>query len=71
MTYAVEVWREPEHERWRYYVCKKKEISRFISHTIDDYDNGKYSYRIFRIIFDRHMEISYRQKMKFLKQARQ
>lgn len=73
--YAVEVWRYGE--RWRFYICRKEDIPRFISHTIEDYDKGECAYRIYRIFFYnytfcKHMkEISFRQKMKFLKQARQ
>lgn len=69
MRYCVEVWRH--HKKCEYFVGKKKDIPKFISHTIDDYDNGGCSYRIFRITFGIYKEISFKQKMEFLEQARQ
>jgi hypothetical protein len=68
MTYKVEVWRD--HKRCECYVGKKKDIPKFISHTIDDYDNGECAYRIYRIFFGIYKRVSFRQKMKFLEQAR-
>ncbi len=69
MRYAVEVWRY--HKKSEYCVCKKKDVSRFISHTINDYDNGECAYHIYLIIFGIYKGISFRQKMKFLEKARQ
>lgn len=69
MIYGVEVWRY--HKKCEYFVGKKKDIPKFISHTIDDYDDGECSYRIFRITFGVYREVSFKQKMKFLEQARQ
>ena len=69
MRYRVEVWRY--HKKCECYVGKKKDIPKFISHTIDDYDNGECAYRIYRIFFGIYMRISFRRKMKFLRQARQ
>lgn len=69
MRYGVEVWRY--YKKCEYYVGKKKDIPKFISYTIDDYDDGECSYRIYKIIFGIYKQVSFKQKMKFLEQARQ